>query len=144
MLGRLEMVTWSDESSFTIFSTEVANTLPWMLDPYSEGIWWLCDDVGWGGFNCHGLGPLAPLEVRVMANQYNSVLIGRLFPVAKHLVYTVGSVRTTKPQSNHIWDVYEKVRTWGPHRQQVSTQVTNMSIALSTTKIKPPNERISF
>ena len=59
-----------------------------MLDPYSEGIRWLCYAVG--GILLHGLGPLVPLEGRVTANQYKVVLSDHLYPMMKHF-YPDGS-----------------------------------------------------
>ena len=59
-----------------------------MLDPYSEGIWWLCYALG--VFCWHGLGPLVPLEERVTANQYKVVLNDHLYPMMKHF-YPDGS-----------------------------------------------------
>jgi len=56
-----------------------------MLDPYSEGMWWLCYAFCW-----HGLGPLVPLERRVTANQYKVVLSDHLYPMMKHF-YPDGS-----------------------------------------------------
>jgi len=37
-----------------------------------------------GGFCLHGLGPLVPLEGRVITNQYRVVLSRHLYPMMKH------------------------------------------------------------
>lgn len=69
---------WSDESSFSkwaracvVFSKRVVQV-------------WICLCYAIGAFCYHGLGPPAPLEGRVTANQYKHILSDRFYPVMKY------------------------------------------------------------